>query len=159
MKSPLQFTTSSLIYCYYICFCCLVLAFCLHFSFCTFKCALLRLTVFLVLKNFMQSQGKRVRLRQEFRQSLQDIFFELQRPGNKMDTCSKSAVSADLVTLGDSWLNFVIKEGLIEPMKGVEEEVWFRNLSDKWKVSINLFFFFFSFFFIFVKVCFIRPFW
>lgn len=84
-------------------------------------------------KNFMQSQGKRVRLRQEFRQSLQDIFLELQRPCNKKATNSKSAVSADLVTIADSWLNIVIKEGLIEPMKGVEEEVWFRNLSDKWK--------------------------
>lgn len=147
MKGPFQFATSSLIYCYYACFCCPVLTFCLHCSFFTFKCALLWLTVFLILKNFMQSQGKRVRLRQEFRQSLQDIFFELQRPGNKMVTNSKSAVSADLVTIGDSWLNFVIKEGLIEPMKGVEKEVWFRNLSDKWKVGIN-FIYLFSFSFL-----------
>lgn len=143
MKSPVQFATSSLIYCHYICFCCLVLAFCLHFSFFTFKHALIWLTFFIALKYFMQSQGKRVRLRQEFRQSLQNIHFELQRPCNKMATNSKSAVSADLVTLGDSWLNIVINEGLIEPMKGVEEEVWFRNLSDKWKVCINPFFFFF----------------
>lgn len=132
-----------LIYCYYICSCFLVLAFCLHFSLFTFKCALLWLTIFLALKNFMQSQGKRVRLRQEFRQSLQDIFLELRRPSNEKATNSKSAVSADLVTLGDSWLNIVIKEGLIEPMKGVEEEVWFRNLSDKWKVGLMFFFFFF----------------
>lgn len=92
--------------------------------------------IFSCLKNFLHSQGKRVRLRQEFRQSLQDIFLELRQPRNKMASNSKSAESADLVTLGDSWLNFVIKEGLIEPMKGVEEGVWFRNLSNKWKVGV-----------------------
>lgn len=86
----------------------------------------------------MQSQGKRVRIRQEIRQSLQDIFSELSIPCNNKATNPKSALSSDLVTLGDSWLSLAIQKGLIEPMQGVEEEDWFKNLTDKWKVGINI---------------------
>jgi hypothetical protein len=87
----------------------------------------------------MQSQGKRVRVRQEFRQSLQDIFSELCIPCNQRATNPKSALSADLVTLGDSWLSFAVKEGLIEPMQGAEDKDWFKHLTDKWKVGTNIF--------------------
>lgn len=79
-----------------------------------------------------------MRFRPEFRRSLRDIFHELSNPFNKGKINRKSAVTADLVTLGDSWLNFAIGKGLIEPMKGAEDQDWFQDLSDKWKVRMHL---------------------
>ncbi|KAG6399460.1 hypothetical protein SASPL_140941 [Salvia splendens] len=89
------------------------------------------------IREFLKSQGKRVQFRTEFRRSVGDIFHELSNPMSKGKISPKSAVSADLVTLGDSWLNFSIGKGLIEPMKGIEEQHWFQDLSDKWKVYLR----------------------
>ncbi|KAL0327665.1 UNVERIFIED_CONTAM: Spermidine/putrescine-binding periplasmic protein 1 [Sesamum angustifolium] len=89
------------------------------------------------VREFLKSQGKRVRFRPEFRRSLRDIFHELSNPFNKGKISRKSAVAADLVTLGDSWLNFAIGKGLIEPMTGAEDQDWFQDLSDKWKVYLR----------------------
>ncbi|XP_057766808.1 uncharacterized protein LOC130987178 [Salvia miltiorrhiza] len=89
------------------------------------------------IKEFLRSQGKRVQFRPEFRRSVGDIFHELSNPFSKGKINPKSAVSADLVTLGDSWLNFAIGKGLIEPVKGTEDQDWFQDLSDKWKVYLR----------------------
>ncbi|KAL3819967.1 hypothetical protein ACJIZ3_005872 [Penstemon smallii] len=89
------------------------------------------------IKEFLKSQGKRVQFRPEFRQSLKKIFYELSDPFSKGKIKSKSAAVADLVTLGDSWLNFAINKGLIEPIKGAEDQEWFHDLSDKWKVYMR----------------------
>ncbi|CAK9158297.1 unnamed protein product [Ilex paraguariensis] len=83
------------------------------------------------VKDFTRSQGRRARLRPEFRGSLEDIFSELCKKGN---INWRSALAADIITLGDSWLNFAISKSLIEPIPGVENQDWFRDLSDKWKV-------------------------
>ncbi|CAA0821376.1 putrescine-binding periplasmic protein-related [Striga hermonthica] len=85
------------------------------------------------LRDFLRSQGKRVRFRPEYRRSLGDIFYEIVDPYKKGKINPKSAVAADLVTLGDSWLNFAISKELIEPIQGAEDQVWFQELSDKWK--------------------------
>lgn len=95
-------------------------------------------------QEFSRSQGKRVRFRPEFRRSLDNIFNDLLNPFIKGKFNPKSAVAADLVTIGDSWLNFAIEKGLIEPIRGAEDQDWFRELSDKWKVGINLFYIYFS---------------
>ncbi|XP_071917530.1 uncharacterized protein [Coffea arabica] len=84
-------------------------------------------------QEFIQSQGKRVKLQPEFRQNLMDIFSELCQSNNKVAVSPKSAMAADVVTLGDSWLSFAIKEGLIQPIQGVEEQDWFRDLTEDWK--------------------------
>ncbi|KAF3629222.1 putative ethanolamine-phosphate cytidylyltransferase-like isoform X1 [Capsicum annuum] len=89
------------------------------------------------LKDFMRSQGKRVKLRSEFRQSLQDIFHELCIPLQKGKINAKSALAADVVTLGDTWLSYAIEKRLIEPMDGLEDQDWFENLSEKWKVYLR----------------------
>ncbi|MCD9559414.1 hypothetical protein HAX54_017344 [Datura stramonium] len=89
------------------------------------------------LKDFLRSQGKRVRLRSEFRQSLQDIFHELCLPLQKGKINPKSALAADVVTLGDTWLSYAIEKRLIEPMDGLEDQDWFENLSEKWKVYLR----------------------
>lgn len=78
-----------------------------------------------------------MRFRPEFRRSVRDIFHELSDPFTKGKINPKCAVSADLVTLGDSWLNFAIGKGLVEPVIGAEEQDWFQDLSDKWKVRMQ----------------------
>ena len=85
----------------------------------------------------MQSQGRRLRLLSNFRGSLQDIFSELCRPLSKGKIEPKSALAADIVTVGDSWLDLAINKGIIEPIQGVEDQDWFRGLSYKWKVRIQ----------------------
>lgn len=47
-----------------------------------------------------------------------------------------SAVAADMVSIGDSWLNFAISKAVIEPLEGIEDQEWFKGLSNKWKVRI-----------------------
>lgn len=64
--------------------------------------------------------------------NLEDIFFDLSKPTKK----GKKGSAADMISLGDSWLSFAIKEKLIEPMKGVEDHDWYKGLSDKWKVRM-----------------------
>lgn len=83
-----------------------------------------------------------MRFRAEFRRSVGDIFHELSNPFRKGKINPKSAVSADLVTLGDSWLDFAIGKGLIEPVIGAEDQDWFHDLSNKWKVKMLSYFFF-----------------
>ncbi|CAN4121220.1 unnamed protein product [Withania somnifera] len=88
-------------------------------------------------QDFLRSQGKRVRLRAEFRQSLQDIFHEICIPLQKGKNNTKSALAADVVTLGDMWLSYAIEKKLIEPMDGLDDQDWFENLSKKWKVYLR----------------------
>ncbi|KAJ0237008.1 hypothetical protein HA466_0252830 [Hirschfeldia incana] len=85
------------------------------------------------IKEFMSSQGKRVRLKTRFLANLEDIFLNLSKP----TTSKGKKESADMISLGDSWLSFAIKEKLIEPMKGVEVQDWYKGLSDKWKVYLR----------------------
>ncbi|GMP84137.1 hypothetical protein CsSME_00037775 [Camellia sinensis var. sinensis] len=85
------------------------------------------------VKDFMQSQGRRAILCSETCGSLDDIFSDISSSLTKGKFDRKSALAADIVTVGDSWLNFAIKKGLIEPLQGVEDQDWFKGLSDKWK--------------------------
>ncbi|KAF3484503.1 hypothetical protein F2Q69_00053716 [Brassica cretica] len=86
------------------------------------------------IKEFISSQGKRVRLKTRFLANLEDIVFDLSK---KKPTNKGKSGSADMISLGDSWLSFAIKEKLIEPMKGVEDQDWYKGLSDKWKVYLR----------------------
>lgn len=89
------------------------------------------------IKDFVQVQGRRMKLLTEFRGSLENIFSDLSLTINKGHLEPKSVMAADVVTIGDSWLSLAISRGLIEPMKGVEEQDWFRSLNDKWKVYLR----------------------
>lgn len=84
-----------------------------------------------------------MKLRPQFRRSLDNIFYELSNPFNKGKVNPKSAAAADAITLGDSWLSLAINKGLIEPIEGAEDQDWFQGLSDKWKVGMQLSLFFF----------------
>ncbi|KAL5796866.1 hypothetical protein ACOSQ2_001686 [Xanthoceras sorbifolium] len=89
------------------------------------------------VKDFMRAQGRRLKLQTNFYGSLEGIFSQLSMPFTKPKVKSKSIVAADLVSVGDSWLSYAIKKGLVEPMRGVEDEDWFKCLSDKWKVYLR----------------------
>lgn len=84
----------------------------------------------------MQAQGKRTKLRMEFRGSINDIYSELSMAFGKRDAAGRSAVTADIVALGDTWLSFAINKALIEPIQSIEDQEWFSGLSDKWKVRM-----------------------
>ncbi|KAH9753794.1 spermidine/putrescine-binding periplasmic protein [Citrus sinensis] len=69
--------------------------------------------------------------------SIDGIFNNLSVPCNKVKAKSASYMAADLVSVGDSWLNFAIKKRLIEPIAGAEDQDWFKYLSQKWKVYLR----------------------
>ncbi|KAL5710405.1 hypothetical protein ACHQM5_020969 [Ranunculus cassubicifolius] len=89
------------------------------------------------IKEFISSQGKRLKFQTEFRGSLNDIFNELSSCISKGNVVAKSAVAADIITVGDSWLKTGIAEGIIEPIEDAEEQFWFKGLSEKWKVHLR----------------------
>lgn len=75
-----------------------------------------------------------MKFRLEFRGTIEDIFSQLSKTIGEGIVTSKSAGAADIVSLGDTWLNFAIKKKLIEPVQWVDDQDWFHALSDKWKV-------------------------
>nr|XP_029122989.1 uncharacterized protein LOC105053546 isoform X4 [Elaeis guineensis] len=85
------------------------------------------------IKEFIQAQGRRLKLITEFRGSLESIFSDLSSSLEKGSLQPKSAMAADIVSVGDSWLSHAISGGLIEPMKDVDREHWFNILGNKWK--------------------------
>ncbi|XP_071724730.1 uncharacterized protein [Rutidosis leptorrhynchoides] len=89
------------------------------------------------VKDFIQSQGKRVSLSTEFQARLEDIFSGLSLPLKKGKVGPKSTVAADLVSIGDSWLSHAIQKAMIEPIKEVDTYDWFKSLGEKWKVYLR----------------------
>lgn len=88
-------------------------------------------------QDFIQSQGRRAKLRLEFRASFDNIFSGLSKSFTEGNISPNSDVAADIVSVGDSWLSLTIRNGLIEALQGVEEHSWFRGLDDRWKVRIQ----------------------
>ncbi|KAF0892310.1 hypothetical protein E2562_014871 [Oryza meyeriana var. granulata] len=88
------------------------------------------------IKDFVETQGKRLKLSPEFRTSLEALFSEMSQCLDKGQLQPKSAMAADVVSIGDSWLGYAISKGLVEPVKNAEEQDWFRNLSNRWKIHL-----------------------
>ncbi|KAJ4759006.1 Spermidine/putrescine-binding periplasmic protein [Rhynchospora pubera] len=88
------------------------------------------------IKEFTQVQGKRLKLNIGYRANLDSIFSELTSASDKGRVQPKSSMAADIVSIGDSWLSHAVAKGLIEPIKNAQEQDWFRNLSQKWKVYL-----------------------
>ncbi|KAL9230744.1 hypothetical protein vseg_006056 [Gypsophila vaccaria] len=89
------------------------------------------------IKDFIQSQGRRLKLNVQFRGSLDGIFTELTESLKKVDASPKSASTADLITIGDSWLDLAIDKSIIEPMQMPEDYDWFKGLPEKWKIYLR----------------------
>ncbi|CAI9103432.1 OLC1v1001907C3 [Oldenlandia corymbosa var. corymbosa] len=89
-------------------------------------------------KDLIKSQGKGMRFRCESRRCLNDIFFELQAPVEKGTARPQSALAAaDVVSLSEYLISPAIKEGLIEPIEGVEQQDWFHDLPEEWKAYVR----------------------
>ncbi|XP_059444182.1 uncharacterized protein LOC132176077 isoform X3 [Corylus avellana] len=85
------------------------------------------------IKDFIQSQGKRLKFSLKYNASLEGIFSDLSMPSRKGRVSPSSTMAADIVSVGDSWLNLAISKSIIEPIQGADDQEWFKALSDKWK--------------------------
>lgn len=86
----------------------------------------------------MQSQGKRLTFQLKLNGSLDGIFSDLATSFEKGNVGSSSLVAADLISVGDSWLGYAIKKGMIQSIEGAEDQDWFKALSSRWKVRKQL---------------------
>ncbi|WJX93984.1 hypothetical protein P8452_75451 [Trifolium repens] len=89
------------------------------------------------IKDFINSQGKRMKFKVKYHESLESIFSDLSIPFTKQNHGPTYTLAADIVGIGDSWLKFAIKKAIIEPIKDVEDQEWFKSLADKWKVYLR----------------------
>ncbi|KAG6543404.1 hypothetical protein Mapa_015320 [Marchantia paleacea] len=89
------------------------------------------------LKDFSSSQGKRAKVVAEFQGNLQNIFTDLSTALSSKQLTPKSALSADLVTIGDSWVGRAVSGGLITPIENVEKYEWFQRLGTTWQTYLR----------------------
>ncbi|XP_022756433.1 uncharacterized protein LOC111304174 [Durio zibethinus] len=90
-------------------------------------------------KDFISSQSRRLKFQTKFRPTLEDIFAHLCKPFTKANAniAPSSALAADIVTIGDSWLPFAVRKAIIEPITAAEHQDWFKDLGHKWKVYLR----------------------
>lgn len=88
-------------------------------------------------KDFIQSQGKRLKFQSRVRGNLEEIYSDLCKDLSGRKLKPTSTVAADIVSLGDSWLSFAIDEAIIEPITGAEKQGWYKDLSEKWKMYLR----------------------
>lgn len=89
------------------------------------------------IKDFMRSQGRRLKFNVKYAASLESIFSDLSIPFTKGNIVPASALAADMVSIGDSWLKHAINKAIIEPIVEVEDQDWFKGLAEKWKVYLR----------------------
>ncbi|XP_058767923.1 uncharacterized protein LOC131641638 [Vicia villosa] len=89
------------------------------------------------IKDFINSQGKRMSFNVKYYASLESIFSGLSIPFTKGNLGPTSPLAADIVGIGDSWLKFAIKKDVIEPIQDVDGQEWFKTLAEKWKVYLR----------------------
>ncbi|TKY58461.1 Spermidine-binding periplasmic protein SpuE [Spatholobus suberectus] len=89
------------------------------------------------IKDFINSQGRRMKFNVKYYASLESIFSDLSIPFTKGKIGPASALAADIVGIGDSWLKFAINKAIIEPIRDIEDQEWFKSLDDKWKVYLR----------------------
>ncbi|KAF9623912.1 hypothetical protein IFM89_006258 [Coptis chinensis] len=82
------------------------------------------------IKDFVDSQGRRLKLHFELRGTLLNIFSDMSSSITKGNLEPKSAMAADIVTVGNSWLSSSIKQGIIEPIRDVELQDWFKGFDE-----------------------------
>ncbi|ESW28318.1 hypothetical protein PHAVU_003G276900 [Phaseolus vulgaris] len=89
------------------------------------------------IKDFINCQGRRMKFNVKYYASLESIFSDLTIPFTKGKIGPASALAADIVGIGDSWLKSAITKAIIEPIRDVEDQEWFKSLNDKWKVYLR----------------------
>eukprot|EP00250_Pteridium_aquilinum_P010560 c19474_g1_i2 orf=133-2253(+) len=89
------------------------------------------------LKDFMLSQGKRVQITFESQGGLKEIVSALSIALEKKKITPRSILAADIVTIGDSWLQAAVSGGLIQPIENAEHHEWFKRLGPKWQAFLR----------------------
>ncbi|XP_054808423.1 uncharacterized protein LOC129310563 [Prosopis cineraria] len=89
------------------------------------------------IKDFIKSQGRRLKFNVKYNTSLESIFSNLSIPFTKGNIGPASALAADIVGIGDSWLKFAINKAIIEPIRDVDDQDWFKGLDERWKVYLR----------------------
>ncbi|RDX87009.1 spuE, partial [Mucuna pruriens] len=89
------------------------------------------------IKDFINSQGRRMKFNVKYYASLESIFSDLSVPFTKGKIGPASVLAADIVGIGDSWLKFAINKAIIEPIRDVGDQEWFKSLDDKWKHMLS----------------------
>jgi hypothetical protein len=69
------------------------------------------------IKDFVKVQGMRLKFSTKLHANLVGIFSEMSQCMDKGQVQPKSAMVADVVSLGDSWLRYAISKGLLEPVR------------------------------------------
>eukprot|EP00850_Spirogloea_muscicola_P016639 SM000136S00185 [mRNA] locus=s136:236230:239644:- [translate_table: standard] len=85
------------------------------------------------LKEFAKAQSKRAKISVDFKGELEPIATDLATAARTGKLKKKSAMAADLVTLGDSWLACAISAGLVVPMEDAETSRWLKQLHPVWQ--------------------------
>lgn len=101
-----------------------------------------------LLKEFRQQLQQPVKLQFRAQSQLQNLFNQLQiwhqqtktennnSPWRRYLPINQPPLRADLVTLGDYWLDIAIKEGLIRPLPVNQLKKW-DNLPSKWQTLVT----------------------
>lgn len=76
--------------------------------------------------------GKHCGFSLDMRGQLLEIFNDLKEPTKK-----QSAGTADVVTLGDSWLALAIQQDLLQPIQEAEHYRWYQALSPAWRQLVR----------------------
>eukprot|EP00850_Spirogloea_muscicola_P021421 SM000249S08232 [mRNA] locus=s249:182713:186126:+ [translate_table: standard] len=85
------------------------------------------------LKEFAKAQSKRAKISVDFKGELEPIATDLATAARTGKLKKKSAMAADLVTLGDSWLACAVSAGLVVPMEDAETSKWLKQLHPVWQ--------------------------
>lgn len=89
------------------------------------------------VKDFILSQGRRAKTTIEYQGALREIMSALASALEKKQVKPRSILSADVVTVGDSWLRLAVSGGLIEPIDNAEHHDWFKRLDQKWQALLR----------------------
>ncbi|KAK9807227.1 hypothetical protein WJX73_010860 [Symbiochloris irregularis] len=79
----------------------------------------------------------RTRLKLERRGQLLEIYQDLPLKGRTGKAASKSAATADAITLGDAWLAPAIRDGLIQPIPDALSSSWWKALPPRWRSLVR----------------------
>ncbi|KAK7359324.1 hypothetical protein VNO77_01279 [Canavalia gladiata] len=89
------------------------------------------------IKDFIYSQGRRMKFNVKYYASFESIFSDLSISFTKGNIGPASTLAADIVGIGDSWLKYAVNKAIIEPIRDVEDQEWFKSLDQKWKVYLR----------------------
>lgn len=83
------------------------------------------------------AQGRRSRLSVELfskPEAIAKALVESMEAIKKKKNLGKPVIAADLVSVSDQWLPYLISKGTLTPIFGAENSLWFTSLHPVWQV-------------------------